>query len=537
MADYDCIIIGAGFGGLRALIEARRRGLSVRLIEAGGDVGGNRYPGARTDSPSWSYCLAFDDDMLQDWNWSQRYPTQPEVQRYLSYVTDRFDLRKDIEFGTRVETAVRDETSNAWTVTTGTGRALTCTYLIPAVGPLSSVYEPPFPGMESFKGERYLTAQWPEEGVDFTGKRVGIVGTGATGVQLIPMTAQTAKHLTVFQRTPNFVVPARNAPLEEQERQGIKATYPAIWAQVHSQFFGMPVEPAGRVMSDVDEAERERIFDRAWEAGGWNFLFSTFDDLLLDQHSNDIAAEYIRSKIRAVVNNPETAALLCPTNHPFGTKRPPLGHYYYETYNHDNVSLVDVSGNPVDAVTERGVRLTDGSEHELDVLIFATGFDAASGSFTAIDIRGTDGRSLGEVWEDGAQAHLGIGVTGFPNMFIIGGPGLPFANFPPVLEKMSDWIGDAIMYLREHEIDAIEADQDAMDAWTQKLQAIIDATLLGQGEAVRTWFLGANIPGKAHFPLFYLGGLPAYSVDLDDCTAHGYSGFTLSGARPAVAHA
>ena len=532
--DHDCIIVGAGFAGLRALIETRRRGLSARLIEAGSDVGGtwywNRYPGARTDSESWVYCFSFDDDLLQDWAWPERYPDQPQVQGYLSHVADRFDLRRDIEFGTRVERAVRDDETNTWTVETDAERTLRCTYLIPAVGPLSAAYEPPFPGLESFRGERYLTARWPKEEVDFSGKRVAVIGTGATAVQLVPQAAQTAGHLTVFQRTPNYVLPARNCPLDANQQKAIKADYPAIWEQVRGQVFGFPMNPAGRVLADVDEAEARRVLEHGWEIGGFRFLFETFDDLLVDQRCNDLASEFVRDKIRAIVHDRDTAELLAPKNHPLGSKRPPLGHYYYETYNRENVSLVDVSANPIEEVTETGLRLADGTTYEFDMLIFATGFDAATGALTAIDIRGSDGRSLAEVWAEGAQTHLGLAVTGFPNMFMLGGPGFPFGNFPPTTEFAVNWVTDAIEHLRANGHGVMEADPEAMDAWSRKLQEIVDATVLGQGEAVNTWFLGANIPGKAHVPLFYLGGIPGYCAELQDSADKGYTGFTFSRA-------
>ncbi|MER5671905.1 flavin-containing monooxygenase [Pseudonocardia alni] len=530
--DYDCIIIGAGFAGLRALIETRRRGLSAKLIEAGSDVGGtwhwNRYPGARTDSESWVYCFSFDEDLLQDWVWPERYPDRSAMQRYLSHVADRFDLRRDIEFGTRVERAVRDDDTNTWTVECDAETTLRCTFLIPAVGPLSAAYEPPFPGLESFRGERYLTARWPEEEVDVSGKRVAVVGTGATGVQLIPQLAQTAGHLTVFQRTPNYVMPARNCPIDPAQDKAIKADYPAIWEQVRGQVFGFPMNPAGRVFSDVDENEARRVLERGWEIGGFRFLFETFDDLLVDQRCNDVASEFVRNKIRAIVRDRDTAELLAPKNHPLGSKRPPLGHYYYETYNRANVSLVDVSTDPIEQITETGLRLADGSVHDVDVLIFATGFDAATGALTAIDIRGSEGRSLREVWADGARTHLGIAVTGFPNMFMLGGPGFPFGNFPPTTEVAVEWAADAIEHLRESGHDVMEADVEAMDAWSRTLQEIVDATVLGQGEAVNTWFLGANVPGKAHVPLFYLGGIPGYFAELQDSVDRGYSGFTFS---------
>lgn len=535
--DYDCMIIGAGFAGLRALIEAHKRGLNARLIEAGTDVGGtwywNRYPGARTDSESWVYCYSFDDGLLQDWVWEDRYPDQVQVQSYLAHVADRFDLRKDIDLSTRVEKMTRDDATNSWTVRTDAGTESTCTYLIAATG-LLSVAHLPFPGVESFKGERYVSSDWPKERPDFAGKRVGIVGTGSSGIQLIPLVAQTAGSLTVFQRTPNFVMPARNCPVDQLQRDAIKNDYSAIWEKARGHVFGFPMNTPGRNLVDTEESERQRILERGWEIGGFRFLLETFDDIYTDQHANDVTAEFVRNKIRAIVEDPETAELLCPKNHPIGSKRPPLGNYYYETYNRENVSLVDVSGDPIESITENGVRLTDGSEHELDVIIYATGFDAATGALTAIDIRGSDGRSLEDTWRPGARTALSVAVTGFPNLFLIGGPGSPFGNNPPITEFCATWIGDAITYLRDGGADFMDPTPEAMEEWTRKMQVIIDDSLMGQGEAAGTWFLGANIPGKPHTPLFYLGGAPAFRAELEEVAKQGYPGFTLSRAGVAV---
>ncbi|SDG04907.1 flavin-containing monooxygenase [Pseudonocardia oroxyli] len=539
MTDYDCIIIGAGFGGLRAMIEMRRRGLTARVIESGSDVGGtwywNRYPGARTDSESWVYCFSFDDDLLQDWDWKARYPDQPEVQRYLAHVADRFDLRREIDFDTRVECAVRDDATNSWTVSTSSGNQLTCTYLIPATGPLSVPYLPPFPGIESFRGEWHLTARWPKESVDLTGKRVAVVGTGATAVQLIPEAAQLADHVTVFQRTPNYVIPARNGMLGDNQRRSIKAHYGDIWKQVGEHVFGMAINAAGRVLADVDGAEARRILERGWEVGGFRFLFESFDDVFTNQETNDVVSEFVRDKIRSIVVDPTTAELLCPKGYPVGGKRPPLGHHYYETFNRPNVSLVDVSGNPIESVTEAGIRLADGSEREFDMIVFATGFDAVTGGLTTIDIRSSAGVSLAEAWADGSETQLGIGVTGFPNMFMIGGPGSPIGNFPPAQDVAVPWIADAIEHLRATGADAMEADQSAMQAFGRHLRDMIDATVFGQGDELRSFLIGANVPGKPHVPLFHFGGFPAYCKELQDCADAGYVGFTIK-AAPVRAH-
>ena len=540
-APLDAVIIGAGFGGLRMLIELRRMGLNAKVFEAGTDVGGtwywNRYPGARTDTEAWAYCFQFDEELLQEWTWRDRYPNQAQVHEYLRHVADRYDLRRDIEFNARVASIVRNEEANTWTVTARDGRSHTATYCIPAVGPLSFAYEPPFPGLADFEGQYCLTARWPKEPVDFTGKRVGVVGTGATGVQVIPVVAQTAEHLVVFQRTANYVLPARNGPIEEAQQQAIKQQYSEIWAQVRQQFFAFPMNLAGRVVPECTEEEIERVLEHGWEVGGFRFLFETFDDTLLSDSSNEVVADFIRRKIRHIVTDPATAELLCPKGYPFGGKRPPLGHHYFETFNRDNVALVDVSGNAIERVTPKGLQLSDGTVHELDVLIFATGFDAATGSLTHMDIRGREGQSIADEWADGPETHLGISTAGFPNLFMLSGPQTPFANIPPVVENSAEWVGRAIQYMRDNDIRTMEASPEAMDAWGERLQAQLDMTVLGQGEKVGTWFLGGNVPGKANKLLMYFGGAGQYFADCAEVEDEEYRGFTFETRESALATA
>jgi cation diffusion facilitator CzcD-associated flavoprotein CzcO len=356
--DFGAVVIGAGFGGLRILHELRQRGISARVIEAGSDVGGtwywNRYPGARTDSEAWVYCFSFSEEVQQEWNWKERFPAQPEVLEYLNFVADRFDLRRDIQFGTRVRSAVYDESTNVWTVTTDKDETYTSTFLITATGPLSHPLDPPFEGLDSFEGDWYLTARWPKRPVDFTGKRVGLVGTGATGVQVAPVVAEQAAHLTVFQRTPNYVIPANNRPLTDDERTAIKARYDEIWDQTQRHVFAFSMDPANRTRADVTPEQQREVLEAGWRTGGFQYLFETFDDLLVDEESNEAAAEFLRSKIREIVKDPQTAELLCPKGYPLGGKRPPLGHSYYETFNRDNVTLVDVSMDPIERVTPKG---------------------------------------------------------------------------------------------------------------------------------------------------------------------------------------
>jgi cation diffusion facilitator CzcD-associated flavoprotein CzcO len=529
VTDVDAIVIGAGFGGLRVLHELRQLGLTVKVFEAASDVGGtwywNRYPGARTDSESWVYAYSFSKELQDDWNWTERFPAQPETLAYLRHVVDRFDMRKHIQFDTRVESAVYDEPSNAWRVTTDQAETFTCKYLITAVGVLSLPYTPPFPGLETFEGEWYVTGRWPKERVDFAGKRVAVIGTGATAVQAIPIIAYTARHLTVFQRTPNYVLPARNCTLSEDQLQSIRANYDAIWEQARSHFFGFAMDYSGRTAADVTPEEQQKILERGWETGGFRFIFETFDDIFIDDKSNAVAAEFIRNKIRAIVKDPATAELLCPKDYPLAGKRPPLGHYYYETFNRDNVSLVDVSEDPITAITPKGLR-TEKREFEADIIVFATGFDAVTGTLRAMDIRGRGGATIKDKWAEGPRTHLGIAVDGFPNMFMVCGPQSPFANIPVVIDGIVDWIGRAIRHLRDDGLDAMEAMPQAVDRWRQHVEDLVNATVLPKGK--RSWFLGDNIPGKPHVVLFHFGGAGVYRRECQEVADRGFEGFTVS---------
>lgn len=358
----DALVIGTGFAGIRAMIEMERLGLSAVALEAGTDVGGtwywNRYPGARTDSQSWVYCLPF-PELVEKWEWSQRYPSQPEVQRYLSFVTDHFELRPQIRFQQRVVAASYDESANRWTVTTEDASQFTCTYLITALGPLSVPLDPQFKGMDDFQGETYNTGRWPREPVDFTGKRVAVIGTGSSGIQIIPLVAEAAEHVTVFQRTPNFVMPAQNYDLDDEMKAKLKAEFFKEWEKARNNVFGFALDPAGRNYDDVTEEERERIFEKGWQDGGFHFVFETFDDIVFDQRSNDAASEFIRRKIRETVKDPEVAEILTPRDHPYVSKRPPSGTNYYETFNRDNVTLVDIKSDPIEELTETGLRTRD----------------------------------------------------------------------------------------------------------------------------------------------------------------------------------
>ena len=529
---YDAIIIGAGFGGVRALYEMHKLGLSTRLFDAGSDVGGtwywNRYPGARTDSEAWGYCYSFSKELMDEYVWDERMPTWDQVQRYIAHVADRFDLRKDMQMNTVIKSVIYDEAKNIWTVTTQGGEVFTCTYFISAVGWFAVAVKPPFGGLENFKGQWYMTSTWPKEPVDFTGKRVGIVGSGSTAVQILPVVAKSAKSVKMFQRTPNYVLPGRNHPLDASDNQAIKANYDAIWEQVRKQTFAFPMGTSTLKYDDVTDEQRQQIFEAGWESGGFRFIFETFGDILTDMRSNAAAAEFVRGKIRSIVKDPATAELLVP-KYPIALKRPPLGNFYFETFNRDNVTLVDVSEHPLIGATEKGLK-TDIEEHELDIIIFAIGFDAVTGPLTHLEVRGKGGELIRDKWAAGPRTHLGIAMDGFPNMFIITGPQSPFSNVPPVIDATVDWIGRAITKMRAEGTAKMEATPEVVDSWVKLMQTILDQTLLGQAVEQKSWYMGANIPGKAHAPLHYFGGAEGYFKEMQHSLDSDFEGFTFEKA-------
>ena len=527
--DVDVLIIGAGFSGIRTLIEIRRLGLSATVIEAGTDVGGtwywNRYPGARTDSQSWVYGFAM-PEIRNEWRWNEKFSTQPQTQGYLRLIADKFDLRKDIKFSTRVTAASYDEDANVWTITTDDGASTTCRFFIMATGQLSLPYLPDFPGQESFTGDWYQTQNWPKDGVDFTGKRVAVIGTGATAVQVIPLVAQEADQLIVFQRTPNYVLPSRNDALSDVDVNAIRRNFDEIFARARQQAFGMDIPPAaGRVLADCTPAEAQQVLERGWEYGGFRFLFETFDDIITNKETNDLAAEFIRNKIRSIVTDPETAELLCPKDYALAHKRPPLGHYYYETFNRPNVKLVDVSQDPI-TVTEHGLQVGE-ETYEVDAVITATGYDAITGTIDQIDITGLGGAKLKNKWTDGPRTHVGMTVDEFPNMFMIAGPQTPFANIPVVSEVCAEWVGDVLREMHRRDANRVEARPEAVDKFTALNEAVIDATVLRDG-GKHSWYLGTNIPGKPAKAVMWLGGVGGFRDVVDADTAEGYAGLKIS---------
>ena len=530
--SFDALVIGAGFSGLYQLLCLRDRlGLSVRLLEAGDGVGGtwywNRYPGARCDSESHSYAYYFSDELLQEWTWSERYPEQPEILRYLNDVTDRFDLRRDIRFGERVTGALYDEEANRWRVTTAAGKEYDAKFLITAVGCLSAANIPNIPGLDRFVGDWHHTGQWPHQGVDFAGKRVGMVGTGSTGIQAAPVIAGQAAHLTVFQRTANYSIPARNAPLTEAFKRWAKDNAAELRSIMHATPNGHPFVICDRRAHDVTPEERQAIYEAAWKKGGLQFR-AAFRDLLVDQAANDTAAEFIRQKIKEVVKDPQTAARLADIDHPFATKRPPIDTGYFETFNRDNVALVDVRATPIECITEHGIQICDGSEHELDMIVFATGFDAMTGPLLAMNIRGRDGLSLREAWQAGPRTYLGLQAAGFPNLFTITGPGSPsvLCNMPVAIEQHVEWITACIANLREGGFARIEATPEAVEGWVAHVNEAANATLLPK--AKHSWYLGANVPGKPRVFMPYAGGMARYRETCAGIAANGYEGFALS---------
>ncbi|WP_146240024.1 flavin-containing monooxygenase [Prauserella flavalba] len=526
--EFDAIVVGAGFSGLYMLYELRRRGLTARVLEAGSDVGGtwywNRYPGARCDVESLDYSYSFDEDLQQEWKWTERYPAQPEIQRYLAHVADRFDLRKDITFDTRVVAAQYDTPSATWTVRTEAGDRLTARYCILATGCLSVPKAPEIPGLDDFRGPVYHTATWPESGVDFSGRRVGVFGTGSSGVQAIPMIAQEAGHVTVFQRTPAFSVPAFNGPLDPEWEREIKTNYAERRRQNRASEAGIVRGDNPQSAHDVDEEQRQREYESRYTKGGFGIL-GAYADLMADQRANDTVSDFVRQKIRERVTDPEVAERLLPWEYPLGTKRICVDTDYYETFNRDNVTLVDLRRDALETVTANGVRTARG-EVELDCLVLATGFDAMTGAVNRIDIRGRDGAVLAEKWGAGPRTYLGLGTAGFPNLFLLAGPGSPsvLTNMVTAIEQHVEWTGRCIEHLRTHGYRTIEPTVEAEDGWVDHVNEVASMTLFPKAAS---WYLGANVPGKPRIFMPYAGGFATYEKQCDEVAEQDYRGFAL----------
>ena len=528
--DFDAIIIGAGMSGMYQLLRLRQLGMRVRVFETGTGVGGtwywNRYPGARFDSESYSYGFSFSPELLQEWSWSEHFAPQPETLRYLNHVADRFDLRRDIQFNSRVASAVYREATRDWVVTLADGSSHTARFLITAVGPLSAPTLPRIEGRDSFEGQSFHTYHWPHEPVDFAGKRVAVIGTGATGVQTIQEVSKTAATLTVFQRTPNWCAPLHNRPITEEEQARIKASYDEIFRRCDETFscFLHTTDPRGTF--EVSADEREAFLEKLYSEPGFGIWVGLFRDMLTDPAANAIVSDFIARKIRGRVKNQAVAEKLIPKNHGFGTRRVPLETRYYEVYNQPNVTLVDIKETPIERITPTGIR-TSNADYAFDIIVFATGFDAMTGPLLRMDITGRDGVTLQDAWREGPKTYLGLQVSGFPNLFTVTGPGSPsvLTNMPVCIEQHVEWITDCIAHLRANGIPCIEPTPEAMEGWVAQVNDAANATLLPQ--AGHSWYLGANVPGKPRVFMPYAGGMARYRAICADVAARGYDGFAL----------
>ena len=523
--QFDAIIIGAGVTGLYSLYRLRELGLSVRVFDDGGGVGGtwywNRYPGARFDSESYTYGYSFSEELLREWDWEECYSGQPQNERYLNYVADKFDLRREIRFNSRVVSASFDEDEDRWQVELEDGHRSRAQFLITAVGLLSAHYVPDFPGLESFRGDWCHTGRWPKGGMDLAGKRVGVIGTGATGVQLIPEIAKEVGHLTVFQRTANYCAPLRNGLIDDEMQREIKANYPEIFRKCMETPGSFIHDFDPRSAMEVSSEERLEQYERLWAEPGFKKWLSNFYDVLMPGEANEDYAEFVRGKIRERVKDPEVAEKLVPKDHPFGSKRIPCESGYYEVYNQHNVLLVDVREAPIDCLTPKGIKTSE-AEYELDVIIFATGFDAVTGSLNRMDIHGEGGQTLKDKFADGPRTYMGISSAGFPNLFTINAASV--GNFVRAAEPLVEWVSDCIGYVREHQIKRIAATIEAEEEWTRHVADGGAKLLRTKGNS---WFVGANIPGKARVLLIGPDSAPAMRAKRAEVAANGYEGFLL----------
>ena len=527
---YDVVVIGAGFAGIYLVHKLRDElGLDVKVFERGAGVGGtwywNRYPGARCDFESDFYSYSFNDEIQQEWNWTERYAPQPEILRYANFVADKLDVRRNIELNTTVTRAVFDEDTDTWTVSTDTGASARARYLISATGILSMPATPKFEGMESFKGEMYHTGDWPHEGVDFTGKRVGVIGTGSSGIQSIPLIAEEADQVTVFQRTATFTVPAANRPITENERKATKRSYAQLRAQARRSQTGVLLDQPVGAYGQVEERIVRGELERRWRGTGFGTT-SVLSDNLRSIEANNYTSQFVRDKINEIVDDPAVAKLLEPHDYPIGTKRLALDTNYYATYNRENVKLVSVRDTPIERFTPAGI-VVDGTEYEFDAIVLATGFDAATGALDRIQFEGTDGRTLTDAWAEGAKSYLGLAVEGFPNFFTVTGPGCPaiLTNVIASIEHHVEWIADYITHMRAEGITRAEATPEAQEAWVAHVAELAAMTLY---PTAASWYMGANVPGKPRVFLAYVGGLHNYRDRCDQLAADGYQGFTHS---------
>lgn len=529
-ARLDTLVVGAGFSGLYTLYRLREMGHAVHLVERADQVGGvwhwNRYPGARCDIESVDYCYSFSRELVQEWNWSERYPAQPEILAYINFVADKFDLRSSISFHTEVVSMVWDEDALAWHVTTDRGDQITAGHVVMATGQLAVPQLPDIPGVHDFGGQTIHTGNWPHEGVDLSGKRVGVIGTGSSGVQVIPQIAKQAEHLNVFQRTAHYAIPARNRPLDQEYVAELKANFEEYREIARNHPGGTHRHIGEDSALDVDPEAVIETFEGHWERGGPDIL-AAYKDIRTDESAAEKAGAFVRDKIKHLVQDPSTAEILSPKGYPFGSKRLVLEIDYYNTYNRDNVSLIDVKADPIERITERGVLLASGTEHELDVLVHATGFDALTGALFHVDPIGVGGQRLSEAWKDGPHTYLGISTHGFPNMYVVAGAGSPsvISNVLISIEQHVEWITDHIAWLAKNGLQRSEAELAPQEQWTQHVYEVAQPTLFMKGNS---WYVGANVPGKPRVFALYLGGVGNYRQICQKVADNDYEGFATS---------
>ena len=525
----DVLIVGAGFAGLYLMHRMRGAGLSAHVHEGADGVGGtwywNRSPGARCDVESMQYTFGWDEEFQQEWKWSERFAGQPELLKYANHIADRYDLRRHITFNSRVSAATYNEAAGTWLVQTETGETITCRYFVMATGCLSTARIPDFPGLADFKGRTFHTGYWPHHEIDFTGRRVAVVGTGSSAIQSIPVIAEQAAHLTVFQRTPNFSIPTRNGPMDDEYENWWKTGYAQKRVEARHTRAGILNRQSEQKASETPRDEQLKIYEARWQTGGTSFMGS-FADIVTSKQANDTAAEFVRAKIRGLVQDPKVAELLCPTNHPIGTKRICVDSHYYETYNRPNVTLVDVKNAAITHLTETGLAWGDNNLAEFDDIVFATGFDAMTGTMTRVDIKGRAGQTLKAKWDAGPLTYLGLMTAGFPNLFMITGPGSPsvLSNMILSIEQHVDWITDCLIHLKSRGMPSIEAAPDAEANWVVHVNEVAHKTLYPQANS---WYMGANIPGKPQVFMPYIGGVGVYRDKCDQVAAKGYEGFRI----------
>ena len=524
--EFDAIVVGAGFAGLYMLHRLRQEGFRAKVIEAAAGVGGtwywNRYPGARCDIQSMLYSYSFSEELQQEWEWKERYAAQPEILSYANHVADRFELRQDIQFESRMTSAVFDESRGRWTISTDRGDVISARFTIMATGSLSTPRRPDFKGLDVFAGDWYHTAFWPHDGVDFSGQRVGMIGTGSSSIQCIPIIAEQAAHLSVFQRTANFSIPAWNHPLGPDEVAQWKSRYAQIRQAVRQGETGVVFEGNLWAAADVTEQQQQEELERRWQQGGL-VMWAPFIDVMENENANAIAGDFVRDKIRSTVSDPHVAELLCPAGYPYGAKRVCVDTDYYQTFNRDNITLIDISGTPIQEITATGLS-TGAAEYEFDSLVFATGFDAMTGALLNVDIRGKNNFALRDKWSAGPRTYLGIMTAEFPNLFTITGPGSPsvLSNMMISIEQHVDWITDSIVHLRSRNLSCIEATKVAEDGWVDHVNELASATLFPKADS---WYMGANIPGKPRVFMPYLAGVGPYREICERVAANGYEGF------------